>query len=79
MHFEHITELTRCSAELLLREWLIRMCIMDISDIDAFTQHVYICPALISGSSALYRTKVGDAFEVHDEYIFDFYSGLSHM
>ena len=28
-HFEHITKLTRYSAELLLREWLIRTCIMD--------------------------------------------------
>ena len=66
--FEHITEVTRCSAELLQREWLIHMCIKDISDIDASTQHVYMCPALISRSSALYRTKVSDAFKVHDEY-----------
>ena len=33
----------------------------------------------LSGSSALYRVKHGDALEIHNGIIFDFYPGLPHM
>ena len=35
-------------------------------------------PAL-SGSSALQRVELGDALEIRDGIIFDFYPGLPHM
>ena len=33
----------------------------------------------LSGSSALKRVKLGDALEMHDRIIFNFYSGLPHI
>ena len=33
----------------------------------------------LSGSSALQRVKLGDALEIRNGIIFDFYSGLSHV
>ena len=75
-YFYRITALKHCTAELPLRAGLIALCkLMN-------TYHVYtayMSPPALNGSSSPQRFEHGNAIEIRNGKMFDFYLGLPYL